>query len=278
MRATTAMLVAAAAAADVLYAAAAAQRRGNTAGSSRTRRNSSVLFVMADDLRPELGAYGCAHMITPHLDAFAADPATTVFTRAYVSVAWCSPSRTAILTSRRPDTSMTWSVTPHEYWRQRGGNFTTLPQYFRDELGYLTLGIGKLFHPGEASGNNDVQFSWSDESLPYDDTGARCPSAGAPPPAPAAHEHYDCRAGRCIQLADQESGGAPDPACGGGCPALGASEWLAVRRTSSLDDGGMTLVVVNGSHGSELGQLKKSERLATELPASMVRQVHAGQR
>jgi len=95
----------------------------------------NVLFVMADDLRPELGAYGCDHIKTPHLDAFAADPATTTFDHAYVSVAWCSPSRTAILTSRRPDTSMTWSVTPEEYWRDRGGNFTTIPQYFKDQLG-----------------------------------------------------------------------------------------------------------------------------------------------
>ena len=50
--------------------------------------NNNVLLVMADDLRPELGAYGCSHMWTPHLDAFAADSATAVFDHAYVSVAW----------------------------------------------------------------------------------------------------------------------------------------------------------------------------------------------
>ena len=81
-------------------------------------------------------------MARPNLDTFAED--AVVFENAYVSVAWCSPSRTAILTSRRPDTSMTWSVTPAEYWRVRGGNFTTLPQYFK-ERGYLTLGIVSFF-------------------------------------------------------------------------------------------------------------------------------------
>lgn len=142
-----------------------------------------VIMIAIDDMRPELGAYGCQHMDTPFLDAFARD--ALVFDRAYCAVAWCSPSRTALLTSRRPDTSMTWSVVPSEYWRQRGGNFTTLPQYFR-ERGYLTVGMGKIFHPGAASGNDDARFSWSQESLPYDGTGDACPSSRPPRDAPPA--------------------------------------------------------------------------------------------
>ena len=93
-----------------------------------------VLMIAIDDMRPELGCYGCGHMKTPHMDALAAD--SMVFDQAYVAVAWCSPSRTALLTSRRPDTTRTWSVVPAEYWRDRGGNFTTIPQYFR-ERGYV---------------------------------------------------------------------------------------------------------------------------------------------
>ena len=148
---------------------------------------SSVLLIVADDMRPELGCYGCAHMKTPNIDSLAADAVT--FTAAYVAVAWCSPSRTALLVSRNPDTSRTWSVSPSEYWRQRGGNFSTLPQLFKSQ-GYLTLGVGKVFHPGGASGSDDHLYSWSKQSLPYDDVGTRCPSASsrvekapaAPPP------------------------------------------------------------------------------------------------
>jgi arylsulfatase A-like enzyme len=136
-----------------------------------------VLLIVADDMRPELGCYGCAHMKTPHIDALAADAVT--FTAAYVAVAWCSPSRTALLVSRRPDTSRTWSVSPSEYWRQRGGNFTTLPQLFKSQ-GFETLGCGKVFHPGSASGSDDYLYSWSPQSLPYDDAGTRCPSAANP--------------------------------------------------------------------------------------------------
>ena len=86
---------------------------------------------------------------------------------------WC-PVRVhgqALLTSRRPDTSRTWSVVPSEYWRERGGNFSTLPQYFK-ERGFLTMGLGKIFHDGAASGDADVAFSWSSESLPYSHAGS----------------------------------------------------------------------------------------------------------
>jgi hypothetical protein len=66
-----------------------------------------VLMIAIDDLRPELegNAYGCRHMKTPHFAEFAAD--AVVFDHAYVAVAWCSPSRTALLTSRRPDSTRT---------------------------------------------------------------------------------------------------------------------------------------------------------------------------
>ena len=48
------------------------------------------------------------------------------------------------------------------------------------------------------------------------------------------------------------------------------SEWLAVRKTSGLADNNMTLLVLQGAHGGDTGVLKKSERLETELPPSML--------
>lgn len=213
-------------------------------------------------------------MHTPHLDALAADSVT--FTRAYVAVAWCSPSRTALLTSRRPDTSRTWSVSPSEYWRQRGGNFTTLPQLFKD-AGYLTLGIGKIFHPGTASGYDDP-ISWSPENLPYDDTGSRCPSAATSPPVPAppgAAYSYACRAARCIE--QNVHSNSSDRQCSGQCGPLQPSEWLAVSFLSTLSDENRTLTV-HLRHGQEISYLKKSERLSKELPPQMLRQIKDGQR
>lgn len=61
--------------------------------------------------------------------------------------ALCAPSRNSFLTSRRPDTLHLYDF--YSYWRTAAGNFTTLPQHFK-ENGYHTKSIGKIFHPGNA--------------------------------------------------------------------------------------------------------------------------------
>lgn len=126
-----------------------------------------VVMIAVDDLRPELQSYGCNYMKTPNLDALAAD--SLVFDHMYTGLALCAPSRTIFLTSRRPDTSRVYTISPAEYWRRSGGNFTSLPQYFK-EAGYLTIGTGKIFHPGGPSNDSDSEYSWSSECLPYVNT------------------------------------------------------------------------------------------------------------
>ena len=59
-------------------------------------------------------------MHTPHIDGLA--QRGTTFTRAYVQVAVCMPSRQAIMTSRRPDTSMGWTISPLQHFRHCGGS------------------------------------------------------------------------------------------------------------------------------------------------------------
>jgi iduronate 2-sulfatase len=121
---------------------------------SQARMN--VLFIGSDDLRPNLGAYsevaegplnGPA-MHTPALDQLAGR--SMVFERAYVQQALCSPSRSSLMTGRRPDTT---HVTDLETWfREAGGNFTTIPQFFK-QRGYRSINVGKMFHQGvESSG------------------------------------------------------------------------------------------------------------------------------
>ncbi|XP_014666464.1 PREDICTED: iduronate 2-sulfatase-like isoform X2 [Priapulus caudatus] len=85
------------------------------------------------------------------------------FSNAYAQQALCGPSRVSFLTSRRPDTTRLYDV--HSYWRHAAGNFTTLPQHFK-EHGYHTASVGKVFHPGKSSNFNDDQpYSWSEK--PY---------------------------------------------------------------------------------------------------------------
>ena len=115
-----------------------------------------------DDMRPEQGAYGCEYMVTPHIDRLAED--SVVFDHMYTTQAVCCPSRTSLLTSRRPDTSRIWGNSGTDMWRLQGGNFTSLPQHFRD-AGYIVLGTGKIYHPVPAM-NYDSKYSWSPEALP----------------------------------------------------------------------------------------------------------------
>jgi iduronate 2-sulfatase len=63
------------------------------------------------------------------------------------------------MTGRRPDTTQVWDLTT--FWRDAGGNFTTIPQYFKEQ-GYRTAGFGKIYHPGKGGGNNDIPLSWTE--------------------------------------------------------------------------------------------------------------------
>ncbi|XP_002068517.3 iduronate 2-sulfatase [Drosophila willistoni] len=117
----------------------------------------NVVMVIFDDLRPVLGAYGDTLARTPYLDAFA--KGSHLFTHAYSQQALCAPSRNSLLTGRRPDTLHLYDF--YSYWRNFVGNFTTLPQYFKDH-GYYTYSCGKVFHPGLSSNNSDdYPMSWS---------------------------------------------------------------------------------------------------------------------
>jgi len=124
----------------------------------------NVLFLASDDMRPEINAFSGPDfpspthpkMNTPNLDRLASR--SLLLKKAYVQQAVCSPSRTSLLTGRRPDTTHVYDLT--SYWRKVGGNFTTIPQYFKQN-GYYSVGMGKIFHPGSASDNDDP-ISWSD--------------------------------------------------------------------------------------------------------------------
>ncbi|XP_003387744.1 PREDICTED: iduronate 2-sulfatase-like [Amphimedon queenslandica] len=134
-----------------------------TSGASGKK---NVLFFAVDDLRPQLNAYGVDFITSPNIDALASK--SMLFERAYCQIAVCSPSRASLLTGRRPDTNHVWQIAADEYWRTvpDATNATTIPQYFK-ENGYLSIGMGKIFHPGPPSGYDDYKYSWSPEGRPY---------------------------------------------------------------------------------------------------------------
>ena len=81
---------------------------------------------------------------TPNIDRLA--ESGMLFTQAYCTAPSCAPSRTSIMTGRRPSTSGFYRN--HSYhWRKNPilEDTVTLPQHFRRH-GYRTMGGGKLFH------------------------------------------------------------------------------------------------------------------------------------
>ena len=108
-------------------------------GAAESRPN--VLLIAVDDLRPELGCYGAAHIHSPNIDAFAASG--RLFQRTYCQQAVCNPSRTSLMTGLRPDSI---GVTGnHSHFRTNHPNVVTLPQHFKKH-GYHAAAIGKIYH------------------------------------------------------------------------------------------------------------------------------------
>ncbi|MCA9102738.1 MAG: sulfatase [Planctomycetales bacterium] len=120
----------------------------------------NVLFIAADDLRNDLGCYGDRLARTPHIDHLARQG--VVFERAYCQQALCNPSRTSLLTGRRPDTLRIWDLPTH--FRQLPPDaatpeIVTLPEWFKRH-GYFTQNVGKVFHNWRQEIHGDPQ-SWS---------------------------------------------------------------------------------------------------------------------
>ena len=112
---------------------------GVSADATAARPN--IVMIIADDLRNDLGCYGDALAVTPHLDRLAAEG--MVFERAYCQQAVCNPSRASMLTGLRPDTIRVWDLRAH--FRETLPDVVTLPQFFKNH-GYHTRGVGKVFH------------------------------------------------------------------------------------------------------------------------------------
>jgi iduronate 2-sulfatase len=136
-----------------------------------------VLFIMSDDFRPELGSYG-SKAKTPNLDKLAAR--SVQFDRMYAQQAVCNPSRSSMLTGRRPDTLKVWNNSLH--FREVNPDVTTLPLWFK-EHGYTTRCVGKIFHNWHTAEKGDAR-SWSaPEFLHYANHGDDAPKVEGELPA-----------------------------------------------------------------------------------------------
>ena len=89
---------------------------------------------MADDMRPQLGAYGDPVVKSPNLDALAKEG--LLFQYAYTQYAYCCPSRNSFLSGRRPERTQIMNFNT-DFRRSVGKDWTALPEFFKDH-GYFT--------------------------------------------------------------------------------------------------------------------------------------------
>jgi arylsulfatase A-like enzyme len=115
----------------------------------------NVLFLAVDDMRPELGCYGNKIIKTPNMDRLAARG--MVFNHAYCQQAVCSPSRSSLLTGRRPDATRVWDLETH--FRVALPDAITLPQHFKAN-GYWCSALSKIYHVGFEDGRSWNEPHW----------------------------------------------------------------------------------------------------------------------
>lgn len=108
----------------------------------------NVLFIMVDDLRPELGCYGLDYPKTPNIDKLASR--ALLFRNHYVTVPTCGASRASLLMGRLPrkPTDLTNEAFEHRFG-MGDGKPSTVPESFVEHFrrnGYHTVGMGKISH------------------------------------------------------------------------------------------------------------------------------------
>lgn len=106
------------------------------------RKRPNVLFLCVDDMNNWISCLGGREDIkTPNIDKLA--QRGVLFTNAQCPAPLCNPSRTAIMTGLRPDTTGIYDN--KQVWAKDMPNWVTLPRYFKNN-GYHVAGSGKIYH------------------------------------------------------------------------------------------------------------------------------------
>jgi uncharacterized sulfatase len=118
--------------------------------AQRKTGKTNVLFVAVDDLNNRISCYGDPVVKTPNIDRLARHGVR--FDHAHCNYPLCNPTRTSLLSGRRPETTQVFNNnTPP---RTHLGNVVFLPEYYKAN-GYFTARVGKIAH-----GTYEYQVHW----------------------------------------------------------------------------------------------------------------------
>ena len=109
-------------------------------GQKKDKMN--VLFIIADDMRPELGCYGIEDIVTPHIDRLAEQ--ATVFQNAYCNIPVSGASRASLFTGVYPCYPERFTAFDANAEKDCP-KALSLPECFKKN-GYYVISNGKVFH------------------------------------------------------------------------------------------------------------------------------------
>ncbi len=125
-------------------------------GSGRAVKRPNILWIVAENLKLDLGCYGARNVHTPNLDALAADGMR--YTHVFSTSPVCAPSRSAFFVGMYQTTSDTHNMRSHredDYRLPEG--VRPITHRLRD-VGYYTANIKTIGKEVVGSGKLDLNF------------------------------------------------------------------------------------------------------------------------
>lgn len=133
--------------------------------NTRTTSRPNILWILGDDLGPQLGCYGTPLVRTPNIDRLASEGAR--YTNAFTTAPVCSPSRSALITGMYQTT-----IGAHDHRSHQDDGYTLpsnvklLTDHFR-KAGYFTANVTTPAPNLKVAGKTDFNFS---APKPFDGT------------------------------------------------------------------------------------------------------------
>lgn len=121
-------------------------------------KKPNILFISIDDQNDWIGCLGGHPQAkTPNIDQIASQG--TVFLNAHCQAPLCNPSRTSLMTGRRPSSTGIYGLSPWFRDVPELADIVTLPQFLHAH-GYTNYSTGKIYHGGYGRKKTDTEFQF----------------------------------------------------------------------------------------------------------------------